>query len=43
MFMWLTLIGALIVMKDHGHLGMSSVVGALGEGGQRVCRFWPTR
>ena len=39
MFMWLTLIGALIVMKDHGHLGMSSVVGALGERGQRVCRF----
>ena len=38
MFMWLTLIGALIVMKDHGHLGMSSVVGALGERGQRVCR-----
>ena len=39
MFMWLTLIGALIVMKDHGHLGMSSVVDRLGERGQRVCRF----
>ena len=39
MFMWLTLIGALVVMKDHGHLGMSSVVDKLGEGGQRVCRF----
>ena len=39
MFMWLTLIGALIVMKDHGHLGMSSVVDRLGDRGQRVCRF----
>ncbi|SDI56956.1 TRAP-type C4-dicarboxylate transport system, small permease component [Propionivibrio dicarboxylicus] len=39
MFMWLTLIGALIVMKDHGHLGMSSVVEKFGERGQRVCRF----
>lgn len=39
MFMWLTLIGALIVMKDHGHLGMSSVVEKLGERGQRISRF----
>jgi len=39
MFMWLTLIGALIVMKDNGHLGMSSVVDRLGERGQRICRF----
>ena len=39
LFMWLTLIGALVVMKDHGHLGMSSVVARLGERGQRICRF----
>ena len=39
MFIWLTLIGALIVMKDHGHLGMSSLVDKLGERGQRACRF----
>jgi TRAP-type C4-dicarboxylate transport system permease small subunit len=39
MFMWLTLIGALMVMKDHGHLGMSTVVDKLGERGQRICRF----
>ena len=39
LFMWLTLIGALVVMKDHGHLGMSSVVSLFGERGQRVCRF----
>ena len=39
LFMWLTLIGALIVMREHGHLGMSSVVALLGERGQRICRF----
>jgi TRAP-type C4-dicarboxylate transport system permease small subunit len=39
LFMWLTLIGAVIVMKDNGHLGMSSVVKRLGERGQRICRF----
>ena len=38
-FMWLTLIGALVVMKDNAHLGMSSVVDRLGEKGKRVCRF----
>lgn len=38
-FMWLTLIGALLVMKDNAHLGMSSVVARLGETGRRVCRF----
>lgn len=38
-FMWLTLIGALLVMKDNAHLGMSSVVARLGEKGQRLCRF----
>lgn len=38
-FMWLTLIGALVVMKDNGHLGMSSLIDRLGETGQRICRF----
>ena len=37
-FMWLTLIGALLVMKDNAHLGMSTVVARLGETGQRFCR-----
>jgi len=37
-FMWLTLIGALVVMKEHAHLGMSTVVARLGETGQRICR-----
>ena len=38
-FMWLTLIGALVVMKDNAHLGMSSVTDRLGDTGRRVCRF----
>lgn len=38
-FMWLTLIGALVVMKDNAHLGMSSLIDRLGETGQRICRF----
>jgi TRAP-type C4-dicarboxylate transport system permease small subunit len=37
-FMWLTLIGALVVMKDNAHLGMTTVVSRLGETAQRVCR-----
>ena len=37
-FMWLTLIGALVVMKDNAHLGMSTIVARLGETGQRICR-----
>jgi TRAP-type C4-dicarboxylate transport system permease small subunit len=39
MFMWITLIGAVVVMKDNGHLGMGMVVSRLGERGQRICRF----
>jgi TRAP-type transport system small permease protein len=38
-FMWVTLIGALVVMKDNAHLGMSSVVDRFGETGKRLCRF----
>ena len=38
-FMWLTLIGALLVMKDNMHLGMSTIVARLGERGQRFCKL----
>lgn len=38
-FMWLTLIGALVVMKDNAHLGMTSLIDRLGETGRRICRF----
>lgn len=39
LFIWITLIGALIVMKDNAHLGMNSVIRLFGERGRRVCRF----
>lgn len=38
-FMWLTLLGALVAMHDGAHLGMSSVIAQLPLAGQRVCRF----
>lgn len=39
LFMWLTLIGALVVMRENAHLGMNLVVRLLGLRGQRICRF----
>ena len=39
LFIWLTLIGALMVMKDHAHLGVSTLIDRLNERGQRICRF----
>ena len=38
-FMWLTLLGALVAMHDGAHLGMNSVIASLPPVGQRVCRF----
>lgn len=38
-FMWLTLLGAIVAMRDGGHLGMTSVVDILPAAGQRFCRF----
>jgi TRAP-type C4-dicarboxylate transport system permease small subunit len=38
-FMWLTLLGALVAMHDGAHLGMNSVIAALPEWGQRIFRF----
>jgi len=38
-FVWLTFGGAWLVAREGGHLGMTSVVGALGPGGQRACRL----
>ncbi|HSI59580.1 MAG TPA: TRAP transporter small permease [Ideonella sp.] len=39
LFMWLTLLGALIAMHDGAHLGMTSLVARLPVAGQRLCRF----
>ena len=38
-FMWVTLLGALVAMHDGAHLGMSSVIAALPVAGRRVLRF----
>lgn len=38
-FMWLTLLGALVAMHDGAHLGMNSVIASLPIWGQRICRF----
>ena len=38
-FMWLTLLGALVALHDGAHLGMSSLVERLPPRGRRVCRF----
>jgi len=38
LFMWLTLLGALVAMHDSAHLGMTSLVARLPVTGQRVCR-----
>lgn len=39
LFVWLTFGGAFLVSREHGHLGMTSLVGALGPGGQKAFRF----
>ena len=38
-FVWLTFGGAYLVAREGGHLGMTSLVGALGPGGQKTCRY----
>ncbi|HSW20797.1 MAG TPA: TRAP transporter small permease [Ramlibacter sp.] len=38
-FMWVTLLGALVAMHDGAHLGMNSVIASLPTWGQRVFRF----
>lgn len=38
-FVWLTLLGAIVVMYEGGHLGMYGVVAKLPIAGQRICRF----
>ena len=38
-FMWLTLLGALVALHDGAHLGMGSVVERLPLQGRRACRL----
>lgn len=37
-FVWLTFIGAVLAMRDGGHLGMNSVVRKLSTRGKLICR-----
>jgi len=39
LFVWLTFLGAVPVMRQHGHLGVEMVVGTLPAGGRRLCRI----
>ena len=39
LFVWITFLGAVIVMGQGGHLGFNLVVNALPRAGQRVCRI----
>jgi TRAP-type C4-dicarboxylate transport system permease small subunit len=36
-FVWLTFIGAVVVMREHLHLGVDALVGKLGRRGRLVC------
>ncbi|WP_245973961.1 TRAP transporter small permease [Bosea caraganae] len=36
-FVWLTYIGAVVVMRENGHLGVDTFVGTLGRNGRLVC------
>ena len=38
-FIWLTYIGAMVAMREHGHLGVDTVVKHLGIGGKKLCLF----
>jgi TRAP-type C4-dicarboxylate transport system permease small subunit len=36
-FVWLTFLGAIVAMREHGHLGVDMLVRALPTGGKRLC------
>ncbi len=37
LFVWMTFLGAIIAVKEHGHLGTDMLVSKLGPKGKRVC------
>jgi TRAP-type C4-dicarboxylate transport system permease small subunit len=37
LFVWMTFIGALVALKEHGHLGTDMLVARLSPQGRRVC------
>lgn len=38
-FIWLTYFGAMVAMREKGHLGVDTLVQHLGLGGKKVCLF----
>jgi TRAP-type C4-dicarboxylate transport system permease small subunit len=38
-FIWLTYIGAMVAMREKGHLGVDTLVKRLGVGGKKLCLF----
>jgi TRAP-type transport system small permease protein len=37
LFVWMTFIGAVVALKDHGHLGTDMLVARLSPAGRKVC------
>jgi TRAP-type C4-dicarboxylate transport system permease small subunit len=37
LFVWMTFLGAVVALKDHGHLGTDMLVGRLPPMGKRIC------
>lgn len=37
LFVWLTFLGAIVALKEHGHLGTDMLVSRLGRTGRRAC------
>jgi TRAP-type C4-dicarboxylate transport system permease small subunit len=37
LFVWMTFMGAIIALKEHGHLGTDMLVGKLGTAGKKLC------
>jgi TRAP-type C4-dicarboxylate transport system permease small subunit len=37
LFLWMTFLGAVLALKEHGHLGSDTLVSRLPKGGKRFC------
>jgi len=37
LFVWMTFMGAIVALKEHGHLGTDMLVGKLGPRGKKFC------
>lgn len=37
LFVWMTFVGAVVALREHGHLGTDMLLGRLGPGLKRVC------